>query len=439
MSGDVVIKKIVKYVVLFLVVIVILYGLGRLAVVLYGSYAFVERQPYLQKVTQNSIVILWQTPKSEVGCVVYGDSEKELCEEDGSKYHRVEVNGLEPATSYRYKVNAKSLKIDNDERYFTTLNPDKNLKQLIWVLGDSGKANKAQAEVRDAMLKHLGEREIDTWLMLGDNAYRSGTQENFRDGLFMPYKETLKREVLWAVIGNHDARRWAFYDIFEFPVAGESGGVASESEKYFSFNNGNVHFVLLDSETEDRDADSEMATWLQKDLAANSQLWTIALFHHPPYSKGSHDSDSYYDSRGRMVDMRENFLPILEKYDVDLVLVGHSHVYERSLLSHKHYGYSDTFDAKKHIVQDNLHLYTKCNTKVPYGGTIYNVAGSSSEDQHGVNAFDIKHPMMPFSFFTSGSLLIEADAESLSVEMVMRDGNILDEYSITKNAEYCEQ
>jgi len=432
------IKKILKYVLIFVVVVVSLYGIGRLGVVLYGSYAFEIRQPYLQKATQNSIVVLWQSPKEEIGCVVYGSEDTKMCEQQSSKYHRIEIKGLKAATDYVYTVQSKSLNIDNTQRYFSTLNPDEKLKQHIWVLGDSGKATKAQAEVRDAMLKHLDGRTLHTWLMLGDNAYKSGTQKDFTKGLFEPYAHTLKTQVLWPVIGNHDARRWAFYDIFEFPTRGESGGLESGSERYYSFEQGNVHFVMLDSQTVSRDKDGDMAIWLEKDLSQNKKTWTIVAFHHPPYSKGSHDSDSYYDSRGRMVTMRENILPILEKHDADLVLAGHSHVYERSLLSHKQYGYSDTFDKAKHVVQDDLHHYTKCLTKTAYAGTIYNVAGSSSEELTGINPFDVKHPMMPLSFFTSGSLLITADENSLLVEMVMRDGKILDTYDIQKSKDLCK-
>ena len=119
-------------------------------------------------------------------------------------------------------------------------------------------------------------------------------------------------------------------------------------------------------------------------------------------------------------------------------LTGHSHVYERSLLSHKHYDYSDTFDVAKHVVQDDLHDYKKCNEKVPFAGAIYNVAGSSSENKHGINPFNVKHPMMPLSFFTSGSLLITVEKGMMNVEFVMRDGNILDHYSIEKSNRYCE-
>lgn len=433
------IKKILKFFLYAVLGIAILYGVGRLSVVLYDSNKYVDRQPYLQKQTQEGVVVLWQTPEAEIGCVTYGEknlSEK-LCDNEATRYHRVEIKGLKKGRTYNYKVDSDVLEIDNSGRHFTTLSDDPEMIQRIWVQGDSGNFNSAQQEVYKAMFKHLDGKKIDTWLMLGDNAYRSGTQEQFNKSLFNAFKEVLKTNVVWPVIGNHDARRWAFYDIFEFPVAGESGGVASRSEKYFSFENGNVHFVLLDSETEERDTDGDMATWLREDLAANTKLWTIVIFHHPPYTKGSHDSDSYYDSRGRMVEMRENIVPILEQYDVDLVLSGHSHVYERSLLSHGHYGGSESFDASRHIVQDAPHDYKKCDKKVPFSGTIYSVAGSSSEDSHGINPFNEKHPMMPFSFFSTGSLLITADAHRLMVEMVMRDGTVLDRYTIEKSADFC--
>jgi len=436
-----VIKRILKYFAIFLVSIASLYGIGRLSVVMYDSYKYVDRQPYLQKMSQNGVVVMWQTPQEEKGCVHYGEKrlDKEVCEDTATQYHSVALTGLQKETRYHYSVDATSIKIDNSGRSFETLNDDTNRTQRIWVLGDSGNFNSAQQENYKAMMQYVGDdKKIDTWLMLGDNAYRSGTQEQFNRGLFNAFSEMLKRHVLWPVIGNHDARRWAFYDIFEFPTNGESGGVASGSERYFSFENGNIHFVLLDSQTVDRDADGEMAQWLKKDLAVNKKLWTIAIFHHPPYTKGSHDSDSYYDSRGRMVQMRENIVPILEAYDVDLVLSGHSHVYERSLLSHKHYGYSETFDPAKNVVQNDLHTYHKCNKKLPFSGTIYNVAGSFSENTTGINPFNEKHPMMPVSFFTSGSLLITADQKRLKVEMVMRTGEILDTYEILKSENYCK-
>ncbi len=69
-----------------------------------------------------------------------------------------------------------------------------------------------------------------------------------------------------------------------------------------------------------------MMSWLTQDLAATTKEWIIAFRHYPPYSKGSHDSDT----ESPLIQTRENALPILEAAGVDLVLSGHGHSYERS-------------------------------------------------------------------------------------------------------------
>ena len=83
-----------------------------------------------------------------------------------------------------------------------------------------------------------------------------------------------------------------------------------------------------------------MWNWLQQDLEANTNEWLIAFWHSPPYTKGSHNSDNLDDNFGNMTLMRTNFVSLLESYGVDLVLSGHSHIYERSYLMHGHYGFS---------------------------------------------------------------------------------------------------
>jgi acid phosphatase type 7 len=123
------------------------------------------------------------------------------------------------------------------------------------------------------------------------------------------------------------------------PRNGQAGGVASGTEAYYAFDYANVHFIVLDSMDSSRAPGDPMLTWLHDDLAATGQEWVIAIWHHPPYSKGSHNSDNAADSGGRMIDMRETVLPILEAGGVDVVLTGHSHNYERSYLLDGAYGY----------------------------------------------------------------------------------------------------
>src|SRR5699024_7878004 len=143
------------------------------------------------------------------------------------------------------------------------------------------------------------------------------------------------------------------------------------------------HFVCLDSEISDRSSNGPMASWLREDLIANSKDWLIAFWLSPPYTKGSHNSDSLLDSGGRMVAMRENLLPILEAHGVDLVLSGHSHCYERSFLLDGHYGYSGTLEPSMKKDggsgrENETGAYRKATLgPAPREGAVYVVAGSS--------------------------------------------------------------
>ena len=146
------------------------------------------------------------------------------------------------------------------------------------------------------------------------------------------------------------------------------------------------------------------------------QDWIIAFWHHPPYTKGSHNSDSLGDSNGRMVYIRENALPILEAGGVDLVLTGHSHSYERSYFLNGHYGYSGSFDSNTHVVQagdgreDGDGAYQKCGTD----GTVYIVAGSSGQATYGT--FD--HAANLVSFSRLGSLVIDVNNSRLDTRFL---------------------
>jgi hypothetical protein len=166
--------------------------------------------------------------------------------------------------------------------------------------------------------------------------------------VFDVFPAMLRKSVLWSTLGNHDgytadsaSQTGPYYDIFSLPRSGEAGGLASGTEAYYSFDYANIHFICLESFETNRSTSGPMLTWLRNDLANTTQPWIVAFFHHPPYSKGSHDSDTEIELK----EMRQNALPILENAGVDLVLSGHSHSYERSFLIDGHYGTSGTFST----------------------------------------------------------------------------------------------
>lgn len=413
----------------------------------------VVRGPYLQLQTTNSIVIRWRTDKPTEGKVFFGETFDKLDKRGSSpglhKEHVVQLSGLKTNTKYYYAIGHVKKSADLllqsvvRERYFRTAHDiGEPFPLRVWVIGDSGTANKEARKVKDAFLKMNKNRHVDAWLMLGDNAYENGTDTNYQKAVFETYPDVLENTVLWPTLGNHDGRSASsatqsgvYYDIFTLPTMGQVGGLISGTEAYYSFDIGNVHFVCLDSYDSDRRPAGPMATWLEHDLAVTRQDWIVCYFHHPPYTKGSHDSDDIKDSAGLMTEMREMILPVLEAGGVDLVLSGHSHVYERSFLLNGHYGVSKTLQSSNFMDKGNGRIegtgaYRKPDVRpLSNRGTVYSVAGSSGKKSGG----KLNHPAMYLSLNRLGSLVIDVDGKRLDVQFVDEKAKRRDYFTMIKD------
>jgi hypothetical protein len=181
-----------------------------------------------------------------------------------------------------------------------------------------------------------------------------------------------------------------------------------------------------------------MLTWLRHDLAATKQDWIIAYFHHPPYTKGSHDSNV----ERQLIEMRENALPILEAGGVDLCLTGHSHSYERSFLIDRHYGKQDTFTAAMKVNggdgrPDGTGPYRKATFgRGVHEGAVYIVAGSSGKitgktEKTAARGF-LDHPAMFLSLYRLGSLVLDVEGNRLDAAFLTEKGERLDHFTILK-------
>jgi hypothetical protein len=177
-----------------------------------------------------------------------------------------------------------------------------------------------------------------------------------------------------------------------------------------------------------------MYQWLCADLATTDQDWVIAFWHHPPYTKGSHNSDLCPGQDVRMCEMRERFLPVLEHFGVDLTLTGHSHSYERSVLIDGHYGTSDTF-GPQHVMDGGdgdpagIGPYVKPPLAMaPHEGTVYSVVGSSSKNGGGLT----QHPVMTVFINYEGSLVVDVNGSQLDGYWIDKDGVLDDHFQIRK-------
>ncbi len=181
-----------------------------------------------------------------------------------------------------------------------------------------------------------------------------------------------------------------------------------------------------------------MMQWLEADLMDNAfapdgKPWVIAFWHHPPYTKGSHNSDT----EGQLIDMRQNALPILESWGVDLVLTGHSHSYERSFLLDGHYGVSTTLDPDTNVLDPGDGsdgpggdgAYEKPDlVAAENAGAVYAVAGSSGKTSGG----SLNHPAMFVSLNLLGSMVLDISGNRMDVTFLSDTGTVLDEFTLLK-------
>ncbi len=403
-----------------------------------------SRGPYLQMGTPTSITVRWRTGSPSDSCVSYGSSVSSLtsqaCNPTQTAEHVVTVTGLVPNSRDYYSVGTSAgPEAGGSASYFfdTSPSPGAAIPTRVWVLGDSGTADANASAVRDAYAAFNAGARTNLILMLGDNAYETGTDAQYQAAVFTMYDGSLRNTVLWPTLGNHDGasadsatQSGPYYDIFTLPRNAEAGGLASGTEAYYSFDYGNIHFICLESFETNRSPGAAMMLWLQQDVLATTRQWIVAFWHHPPYTKGSHNSDT----EGELIDMRQNALPILEQGGVDLVLTGHSHSYERSFFIDGHYGVSTTFGSA--MVKDGGDGRvggTGAYKKLPLGpspheGAVYVVAGSSGQISGGA----LNHPAMYLSLNHLGSLVLDVNGRRLDAKFVESSGAVGDLFTVFK-------
>lgn len=423
------------------------------------------RGPYLQVATSNSIIIRWRTDALTRSVVGYGTSaaalDKKAEDPQLTFEHKVKLTGLQPHTKYYYSIGGglgDTLQHGIDNSFVTFPEPGAEGSYRIGVFGDCGNNSTNQRNVRDEAEKYLQDKPMDAWILLGDNAYSSGTDPEFQEKFFNIYKDNLlKKYPLFPAPGNHDYNDFyqfkataqmthdiAYYQNFSMPENGEAGGVPSKTQAFYSFDIGNVHFLSLDSygkednETRMYDTAGAQVQWIKKDLEAfqnTKRGWVVAYWHHPPYTMGSHNSDK----EGDLVKIRENFIRILERYGVDLIICGHSHLYERSRLMHDHFGMEATFNPAVHNLSNSTALYDGSANSCPYikdsltnRGTMYVVSGSAGA--LGRRQETYPHDAMYYSYNElGGASMIEVNENRFELKWISADGKIRDHFVMMKD------
>ncbi len=430
--------------------------------------------PYLQSPTPTGIKIKWRSDVATTSKVMYGTTPNSLTmstiEATTTTWHTVELTGLAPYTRYYYAIYNDSTFAEGGDsvhtfRTFPTAGSDVHVR--AWGIGDFGKGNDKQVRVRQAY-EEFDSVETNLWLWMGDNVYDDGLESEYLAKVFdsvWGYRDMMKSLPFEPCPGNHDyntispvqnptpplTHTGPYFDLVDVYQNAEAGGVATGHELFYSYDYGNVHFISLNSELGSlfNAADdwtgiylfgsfsgSPMTQWLHADLTANTKPWVVVYFHQPPYTDGSHDASSFWEVH--MQAMRENFAEIWEQYGVDLVVCGHSHVYERSYLVKGAYGSASNI-TPANILQgtsgvDSIgEAYVKY-TLGPNGnqGTVYVVQGNSGSVDA---APSFQHPYMIAEYgcdTCAGSFILDVDSNRLDGRHIDMTGEVRDHFTIVK-------
>ena len=185
---------------------------------------------------------------------------------------------------------------------------------VVLAAGDIAKCNLEWDSQTGALLDNLP----GTILGLGDNAYNTGSLQEFNDC----YGPTWGRhkDRVYPVPGNHEyltGGAEGYFTYFGDRATPLEPGCRKECKGYYSFDLGAWHIVALNSEI-DNNPGSEQDLWLRADLAAHPTVCTLAYWHKPRWSSGDHGSGASAPLFQAVYD-----------YGVDIVLSGHDHDYER--------------------------------------------------------------------------------------------------------------
>ena len=310
--------------------------------------------PWVVGVTETEMTVVWTSTDRCMGWVeVAPDDGTSFYAEERPRYdedfmgrhvvsavHHVRITGLKPGTSYRYRIYQQGVDDSGHNPvpsgYISASNVYSQKPYAIRTM-DAKKADCTFTMVNDihgrdsmmlALTKGLKEQKPDFVVFNGDMVSFMGSVEDIETGFMTRATETFATDIpLVYVRGNHETRGPGFSEYLNlFPTP--------TNTPYFTFRQGPVAFVVLDSGEDKPDSDIEyggtaaydayrekMAEWLKEAVKSEefrSAPVKIALLH-IPFDKGV----GWYGNN----ELKRLLLPTLNEAGIDVMLCGHTHRY----------------------------------------------------------------------------------------------------------------
>jgi len=210
------------------------------------------------------------------------------------------LKDLQPAATYSYAVELD--RVETPPRRFKTFPSDPETVRFI-AYGDSRSEPRTHAKVASQFRAHTPDFILHT----GDLVARGKDYGLWAKEFFTPLATVIDEVPFFPVIGNHEEDGTNYLGYFHLPGQG----------RWYSFELGPVHVLALDFHFEK--GSSEQFQFARQDLLSTRAAWKIVVVHYPVFNIGGHATGWGH----------ADYLPLFHQAKVDLVIAGHSHVYER--------------------------------------------------------------------------------------------------------------
>lgn len=285
--------------------------------------------PYIQNVTQSSIVIMWESKSPTTSKIRYrlqgSSSWTELSDASLVEIHEMTITGLMLWKTYDYQVSKDGSWYWTPVKTFRTAPSADNPFRIV-VYGDSRTNIEEHEAVVDAIITHNPDIVLHTGDLVGEGRNYTHWEPQF----FSPAEEMIVDTPLFPIIGNHEyygSGPMHYYDLFSLPG----------NEQWYALTYGSVRIIGLDTNDDENGIcrflpGSDQRNWLIDELKSpeyKAATWKFVFFHHPPYTSGT--------GHGPDMNVQEYLVPLFEYYGVDMVFNGHVHNYERSLMNGIYY------------------------------------------------------------------------------------------------------
>lgn len=354
--------------------------------------------------SRSSRMIMWQSETQEdfqLEWRLVGEETAHFAEVKQNDFiYSCALEGLKPASLYKFRIVAgeratswQNLRTSGDGAFQMLIFADSQCEHYeVW----QRTADTASATYPDAELVTV----------VGDLVDNGEADYQWR-AWHLAAANLLSERTFAPVMGNHECYGVNWLNALPKGYLNQFTLPDNHSKKFggyfYSFDYGAAHFFILNTQSTELDdlkpgLQSAQEYWLRRDAAQVNRPWKIVLMHKDIYHYGRDNFDD---------DIADKFLELFDELEIDLVFTGHLHTYRNR---------GKIFERRKSA-----------------RGTTYILCGLAG-DQKYVEPHsaidDVSYNNLreePPSFI---ALEVEASAIHLTARTV--DGEILDDFTITK-------